>query len=51
MLGIATLTPTYALRFLLLPLLAGGDWEGVAFDPWKKIDPTPALPCKQGREH
>src|ERR1700733_7177810 len=36
---------------LLLPLLAGGGWEGVAFDLAAKSDPAPTLPCKQGREH
>ena len=44
---------------MLLPLLAGGGWEGVkllifmqqlgggdAFDLHAKSDPTPTLPCK-----
>jgi hypothetical protein len=37
---------------MLLPLLAGGGWEGVRLLTfWAKSDPTPTLPCKQGREH
>jgi hypothetical protein len=39
------------MRDLLLPLLAGGGWEGVKLLIFAtKNDPTPALPCKQGRE-
>ena len=35
---------------LLLPLLAGGGWEGVRLLIFfAKSDPTPALPCEQGR--
>ena len=36
----------------LLPLLAGGDWEGVARTcPDARLNnPTPTLPCMQGRE-
>jgi hypothetical protein len=35
---------------LLLPLLAGGGWEGVKLLIFfAKSDPTPALPCEQGR--
>jgi len=35
-----------------LPLLAGGGWEGVTFLIFcAKSDPTPTLPCEQGREH
>jgi len=37
-------------RVLLLPLLAGGGWEGVAFDFATESDPSPAHPCKRGRE-
>ena len=41
-----------AARALLLPLLAGGGWEGVKLLIFgAKSDPTPTLPCKQGREH
>ena len=37
---------------LLLPLLAGGGWEGVKLlILWPERDPTPTLPCEQGREH
>jgi hypothetical protein len=36
---------------VLLPLLAGGGWEGVKLlISFAKSDPTPTLPCKQGRE-
>jgi len=35
---------------LLLPLLAGGGWEGVKLLIFEaKSDPTPTLPCKQVR--
>jgi hypothetical protein len=53
-LGIAGAHPN--LR-VLLPLPAGGGWEGVAFDGEveskgkSKSDPSPTLPCAQGREH
>ena len=37
---------------LLLPLLAGGGWEGVTLLIFEaKSNPSPTLPCKQGREH
>jgi len=36
---------------LLLPLLAGGGWEVVKLLIFEaKSDPTPTLPCEQGRE-
>jgi hypothetical protein len=36
---------------LLLPLLAGGGWEGVKLLIFcAKSDPTPTLPCEQVRE-
>jgi hypothetical protein len=39
------------MRDLLLPLLAGGGWEGVKLLIFAtKSDPSPTLPCKQGRE-
>ena len=43
------------LLSLLLPLLAGGGWEGVKllifWGKEAKCDPTPTLPCEQGRDH
>jgi hypothetical protein len=35
---------------LLLPLLAGGGWEGVKLLIFRRRA-TPAFPCEQGREH
>ena len=58
------LTPTYTpnsveyqlsaqdLRGWLLPLLAGGGWEGVELlICFAKSNPSSALPCAQGRAH
>jgi hypothetical protein len=36
---------------LLLPLLAGGGWEGVRLLMEGQERPHPSLPCEQGREH
>jgi hypothetical protein len=39
------------LTAFLLPLLAGGGWEGGLLIFQAKSNPTLTLPCEQGREH